>query len=71
MNELEKEYHFWRQVLAKKLLSGELEREGVYALDSKIRRIYAIGYYLGKIDAEKFKEDIKCLESGLRKKNNC
>ena len=23
------------------------------------------------IDAEKFKEDIKCLESGLRKKNNC
>ena len=57
MNELEKEYHFWRQVLAKKLLSGELEREGVYALDSKIRRIYAVGYYLGRLEAEKHKEE--------------
>lgn len=51
------EYEFWRNTIAEKLESGELEKEGPISLDEKIQRIYALGYYTGRLDAEKYKEE--------------
>lgn len=54
MRDHEHEFDHWRNVIGEKLINGELQDEGILALDKKLRRIYAIGYYLGRLDSEKY-----------------